>query len=188
MRFLGGEPFLAEENLRVWEMMVEDGATAECNVTTNGTRWSPRIERILEHLTFSFGVSIDGTSPETVARIRVGADLSTIMRNVERFRAHARSRGTTCSLTFCLMVDNWHELGDYLLLGERLGSDVFINSVSQPASHSLWRLPLARLRHVVEQLDAQDEEVRARLDRNLGVWDGQRRKLRHHLERLERGE
>src|SRR5579871_3070575 len=34
-KFLGGEPFLVSEHFRIWDMMIEDGLTTRCHVTTN---------------------------------------------------------------------------------------------------------------------------------------------------------
>ncbi len=61
-KFLGGEPFLAQESYRIWDMMVEDKLQIPCHVTTNGTQWNERVERVLEHVPCSFSISMDGVT------------------------------------------------------------------------------------------------------------------------------
>ena len=46
-KFLGGEPFLAKENLRVWELMADQPERPACHVTTNGTVYTARVADVL---------------------------------------------------------------------------------------------------------------------------------------------
>ena len=185
-RFLGGEPFLAEINFRIWERMIELGVATECNVTTNGTCWTPRVERVLDQLPFSVGVSIDGVTRETVERVRSGASYERIMANLQRFLDYRDRTGGSISLTYCLMVDNWHEFADYLVMGEELGCQVFVNTVRQPPAHSLYHLPDDDLARVVDGLEADLERVGARLDLNRLPLVEQLDRLRQHAaERAE---
>jgi MoaA/NifB/PqqE/SkfB family radical SAM enzyme len=176
-RFLGGEPFLAEVNFRIWERMIDLGVATECNVTTNGTCWTPRVERVLDRLPFSIGVSIDGVTQRTVERVRAGASHRQIMDNLQRFVRYRDRTGASLSLTFCLMVDNWHEFADYLVMGEELGCQVYVNTVRQPPVHSLYHLPGDQLDQVVRGLERDLERVGGRLEMN-------RLPLIEHLERL----
>lgn len=172
-RFLGGEPFLGEVNFRIWELMVETGSGAECNVTTNGTVWTPRMEAVLEALPFSVGVSIDGVRPETVEAVRAGASHARIMEHLGRFVDYRDRHGTSLSLTFCLMVENWREFGDFLRMGEDLGCQVYVNTVRQPPRHSLYRLPTTALREVVDDLRSREASVAEHLSLNRTVWHEQ---------------
>lgn len=184
-RFLGGEPFLAEINHRIWDLMVATGSTAECNVTTNGTQWSPRVEAVLEQLPFSIGISMDGVRRETVESIRVGVSHERLMANVDRFLDYRDRGGRSVSLTFCLMVDNWEELGEFLLFADERSCDVYVNTVRQPPRHSLFHLPVGDLRMIVARLERQGERVAGRLGRNAGVWWEQLGRLRSHLRYLD---
>lgn len=177
-RFLGGEPFLAEVNFRIWERMIELGLQVDCNVTTNGTCWSPRVERVLDRLPFSLGISIDGTTKETVEQIRAGASYEQIMENLARFVAYRDRTGGSLSLTFCLMVQNAHEFVDYLVMAEDLGCQVYVNTVRQPPLHSLYELPVGQLRSVVEQIEARAEAAADGLVLNRAVLDEQVERLR----------
>lgn len=184
-RFLGGEPFLADINFRIWQLMVDRGSTAECNVTTNGTQWSPRVEAVLEQLRFSVAVSIDGVTRQTVEAVRSGASFERIMENLERFLRYRDRRGTSVGLTFCLMRRNWHEYADYLCFAEDRGCQVFVNTVRQPPDLSLYRLPADELRSVVRALERQRDRVVDRLTINRQVLVEQVDRLVRHLEQLE---
>lgn len=177
-RFLGGEPFLAEVNFRIWERMIERGLRVDCNVTTNGTCWTPRVQRVLDALPFSVGISIDGVTRETVEAVRVGASYDQVMENMRRFVGYRDRTGTSLSLTFCLMVQNAHEFVDYLLMAEDLGCQVYVNTVRQPPQHSLYQLPADDLRCVVDQIERQAELARPKLTLNQAVLDEQIGRLR----------
>ena len=58
-QFLGGEPFLARETLEIWDLMLADGLTTPCAVTTNGTIYNARVERILDALPVTATGKID---------------------------------------------------------------------------------------------------------------------------------
>jgi MoaA/NifB/PqqE/SkfB family radical SAM enzyme len=187
-RFLGGEPFLAEINFRIWERLIQLGLRVECNVTTNGTQWSPRVERVLEALPFSIGISVDGVRPETVESIRAGVDHERLMRNVRRFVAYRDRTGASLSLTYCLMVQNLAEFVDFLLVAEELGCSVFVNTVRHPPENSPYLLGAEELAEVVTMLEAQRAVASSRLNRNRGVLDGQIERLRSQLADLRSGD
>ncbi|MBL8754404.1 MAG: radical SAM protein [Planctomycetes bacterium] len=170
-KFFGGEPFLAQENYRIWDMMIEDGIVFPCHVTTNGTQWNKKVERILEALPCSISVSMDGVTKATVESIRVNADFETVRANVEKFLAYTRRRGTGISFTYCLMRQNWHEFGEYLRFGEERGVRVFINTVINPDDCSLYTLPPEELRDIARRMEEMDaREGYSKMPRNGAVW------------------
>lgn len=183
-KFLGGEPFLAAEAHRIWEMMIEDGLQTPCFITTNGTQLNAKVEQILDRLPVSLSISLDGVTRETVEKIRVNARFDELQRNVRRFRDYTRQRGTYLGLTYCLMRDNWHEFADYLLFAEDLDCEVVVNVVTFPRRVSLYSLPAEELRTVVRGLEARDDEMRRALSDNLAVWDAELQRLRHRLASL----
>lgn len=180
VRFLGGEPFLAAETFRVWDLMIDLGLHTPCKVTTNGTRWNDRVERVLDHFPVSVAISLDGVSRETIESIRQGASFDVVMDNLERFARYTRARGTELGLTFCLMRQNWHEFADYLLLADSWGAQVGVNTVIRE-SFSLYALPLDDFAEVLAGLEARDAEMTERLGRNQAVWHEELARLRHWL-------
>ncbi len=184
-KFLGGEPFLAAESLRVWQLMLDDGLNTPCHVTTNGTQYNARVERILERLPISISMSLDGVTKETVEGIRVNASYELLQENFRRFHAYARARGTYIGLTFCLMRQNWHEFARYLLFGDEWDCEVVVNTVTYPRHCSLFTLPPAELHEIVRELEAQAQGIVGQLGRNRGVWDTELARLRRRLGHVE---
>lgn len=187
-KFLGGEPFLSAEALRIWEMMIDDGLQTPCFITSNGTQLNAKVERILDRLPVSLSLSLDGVTKHTVENIRVNAKFEELQRNVRRFRDYTRQRGTYFGLTFCLMRDNWPEFADYLLLAQSLDCEVVVNVVTFPRKVSLYSLPAAELTEVVRGLEQRDAEMRRTLGDNLTVWNAELGRLRHRAAALAKAE
>jgi radical SAM protein with 4Fe4S-binding SPASM domain len=158
-RFLGGEPFLVPEYQRIWDLIVETGRPVACDVTTNGTVWTRRMEATLAALPFSIAVSLDGITRETVEAVRQGAEFDVVMANVDRFAAYCADRGTPFALTYCLMVPNWREFPDFLAFADERGADVFVNTVNWPSHLSLYVLPPDELTAVADELERRGKEV-----------------------------
>lgn len=178
--FLGGEPFLAAETFRVWDLMAGLGLRTPCSVVTNGTIWNDRVEAVLDRFPVSVTVSVDGATAATVEAIRIGASHAAILANVARFAAYARDRGTELRLSFCLLRSNWQELADLLLQADALDVDVHVNTVTDPV-HGLAQLPEAELARVLAGMEARDEALGGALGRNQGVWDAERTRVRGWL-------
>jgi MoaA/NifB/PqqE/SkfB family radical SAM enzyme len=169
--FLGGEPFLGAEPLRVMSMLADRGSPARCHINTNGTQWTPRIEALIRSLPFHVAVSIDGASASVVESIRVGVDFDSLRRNIYAIRAACAAAGNSFALTFCLMTDNLHELRDVLKWGDRLDCDVVINQVTHPPRFSLARLSTADLGALLDSLRSLERSDSQPLTRNHAVWD-----------------
>ena len=184
--FIGGEPFLTREARRIWDLLLELDRPPEVWVTTNGTIWDERVEHYLHALRMGVSVSIDGVNPETIAAIRTGADPEELLRNRDRFLEATRRYGRGFKLNFCLMPQNWQEYLPFLLEADRLDVPVFAARVQRPTQHSLYHLPVATLRDVVDGLRAEDRTTAARLGRNRPVWEGTLAELTAHLARAER--
>ncbi|MBL8778113.1 MAG: radical SAM protein [Acidimicrobiales bacterium] len=173
VKLYGGEPFLASETLRVMEMLVEEGLTTRCHLTTNGTQWTPRVERILSMLPVDVSVSLDAASAETYESIRRGSSWAQVRANLDRFCEWGRRRETFVSVTFCLLTVNWHELGAFFALADSLGVDGTVNQVSQPAHLTLEGLDDDEFEHVVTTLEGEDDRWSAALGQNRPMWEEQ---------------
>lgn len=186
--FLGGEPFVAREPQRVFDLMIDQDHTAAVQVVSNGTQWNDRVERYLRELQMSVAMSIDGLSADTLEPLRVGVERDRLFANVDRYQEAVASHGGTVSFHFCLMRQNWHEFGAYLLEADRRGIHVIVMTVTGPAGFSLWDLPEPELREILATLDREHEQVAPRLDRNRAVWDAELDRIRRHLAAIEGGE
>lgn len=184
-KFAGGEPFLQNECYRIWNMMTELGLSTHCFVTTNGTVYNSKVQGILDRFPIDLAISMDGVTKETFEQIRVNADFDVFRRNIHRFREYVAKRGTTMNLNICLQRRNWHEFGEFLLFADELDTTAFVCTVTQPASESVYSLPAAELRHVVESLESQRDSIEGKLNRNRAAWDNELARLRHRLEKYD---
>ena len=157
--FVGGEPFLGAENFRAWDLFSASNRGADIGITTNGTQWSARVERVLDDLEPGITVSIDGMTSETFESIRVGAELETVLTNLDRFVEHGRRVGKRVNISHCLMPDNHHEFGALLLHAEAREVHVHVAVVTTPASQSLERRSPQELERVLRSLEGQAEAV-----------------------------
>ncbi len=178
----GGEPFLVRENYRIWDLMIADDLKVLCYIMTNGTIYNERVERVLEALPCQLAISMDGCTKKTVESIRVHAKFEVLMENFRKFHAHAARRGAPLLLNFCLMRQNWHEFGDFLLFAEEHDCRVDIQPVVSPAEFSLFTLPPEELRAVVASLERQGDRVLPRLRHNAAAWTSEVARLRHRLD------
>lgn len=183
VKFLGGEPFLASETLRVMEMLVDGGHRPKIHVTTNGTQWTPRVQRLFATLPIEVAVSLDAASPEVYDQIRIGSSWDLVQANLDRFLEHAA--GVT--VTYCLMRTNWQDFGAFCQQADARGIGCAVNTVTEPAHMSLFRLPAPALAEVVAGLDEIDRQIRPTLTMSLATWDGELVKLRQHLADIREG-
>ena len=170
LTFLGGEPLLGSEPMRVLERVIELGLRPTCHVMTNGTQWNGRVERILRHLPAHVAVSVDGATAATNEAIRVGVDHHRLQQNIVALREAALSGGGGMSIAFSLMVVNARELPDVLAWGDRLDADVVINTVTNPPRYSLYHLSGPELAPLVADLKARAAACERDLGRNLATW------------------
>lgn len=177
-RFLGGEPFLQRECFRIWDMLAQDGLLVPCHVTTNGTQFNTRVERVLNRLPVGVSISLDGYHKRTIEAIRVNANYDTLMNNVSRFREYTRRKGTTFGLTYCLMRPNWEEFGDFCLFADSLDCRVFVNAVRKPEHLSLYALRRDELGRIADALERQAATLVPRLNGNRAVWTGEVERIR----------
>jgi MoaA/NifB/PqqE/SkfB family radical SAM enzyme len=177
-KFLGGEPFLVAEYYTIWQMIAEEAPFVKCHITTNGTQFNSRVERFMETLAFSFAVSLDGATKETVESIRVNADFEEQLAILKRLRDYTRERKTDLSLTFCFMRQNWHEFGEFCLFADEWGCNVGVNAVNRPPQFSVNNLPPEELRKIVDAMEAQAPRLDTLLKRNRAAWFAELERLR----------
>jgi MoaA/NifB/PqqE/SkfB family radical SAM enzyme/Tfp pilus assembly protein PilF len=168
---LGGEPFLQPECFRLLELLIAAGRRIPVHVTTNGTVFDARVERLLGHLPVQVAVSLDGVRTETIERIRVGANAVELLANARRFARHAQLLGRQFTLNFCLMRENWRELPDLFLLAQELGAAAWVVPVTHPPEMSLFTLPAESRREVARAWREREADVlRAATDKQKRTW------------------
>ena len=183
--FSGGEPFLAEENFRVWELIAELHPELPVTVITNATQWTPRVRSLLERLRCSFRLSIDGASAAVYESIRVGASFERMRANVDRFVEYGRRRGTEVGINHCLVRQNAHEFLELLQWADGLDIPVHVSVVRDDPRiatggelFSIVRSSTDEIERVADLLESRDAEAQQVLGRNLPVWDDELRRVR----------
>lgn len=183
-QFLGGEPFLIKEHQRIWDMLIEGGLTPRCHITTNGTQYNERVERVLYSLPCSLTVSMDGATQETFEKIRINAKFDAVMANLKRFQGICKERGTGIAIMFTLSRLNWFELGDLLLMAEDMGIPVSVSQLWEPRRFSLFSMSPQALGEVVSKLEARDAELQSKLTLNAKAWTNHFHEIRDHYRHL----
>jgi MoaA/NifB/PqqE/SkfB family radical SAM enzyme len=181
--FKGGEPFLIPEMYRVWDMLIEEELSPRCHITTNGTVFGPKVERILTSLPVSVNVSVDGISSETFEAIRVNAKLERVLKNARRIRDIVVSRGFSFGFNYTLSRMNWHEFVDFLLYAESENVPVSVSNVQFPSEMSLFKWGRKQIQRVIDQLQTQLINAEQRLKRNKDLLEKKIQELRFALEK-----
>lgn len=169
-QFAGGEPFLARENFRVWDLIAELNPDLRCTVVTNATQWNDRIEQVGRTLRMGYTFSIDGITRETYEQVRERSDFDRVMENIPRYMAMAEEKEARVEVNFCLMRQNHHEFADLLLWADSLGVEVNVCVVRSPEHCSIAAMPPDELEEVADGLRRADESVRDRLEINRAAW------------------
>jgi MoaA/NifB/PqqE/SkfB family radical SAM enzyme len=183
--FSGGEPFLAEENFRVWDLLAELNPDVPVTIVTNATQWTPRVQAVLERLRCSFRLSVDGATPEVYESIRVGASFDRMRSNVDQFVAYGRRRGTEVGINHCLMRQNAHEFLDLLVWADSLDVPVHVSVVRNDTRigsggelYSIVRSSTEEISRIAALLESQDGAAHQVLGRNLHVWNEELHRVR----------
>jgi hypothetical protein len=168
-KFLGGEPMLIRLYHLIWERIRAVNPSIVLSITTNGTAIPDRAWAALEHLRSHICLSIDSLDPDNYARIRKNGSLETVLANFERWRAYARTRGTTVSLSVCPMTYNWRDLPEFLRFSRRYEAPLWFNTVVRPWAASLASLPHEELDEVAAYLSEYEPLAG---ERNRAFWTG----------------
>lgn len=149
-KFFGGEPFLIDIYYDIWELFIASNPKCEIIITTNGTVFTNKVQRVLEHLNFQVVISLDSVNKPTYENIRRNATMERTLENLEKYRTILQSRGKTVVMAVCPMVHNWREIPDLIAFANQRSMPVFFNTVTFPESASLKYLPVAEQRRVAE--------------------------------------
>ena len=177
-KFFGGEPFIGLENQLIWDAMIDLGLKIPCHVTTNGSVWDARVERVLENLPISISVSIDGATADTFEAIRLRGKFAQVMANARRFREYSIRKGTTFTVVFCLMQQNWQEFPQMVRMAQDFGVDLWVNTVTDPPACSLYRLPSEQMVHIADELERLGQGLRGMPQNLMTVYQTEINNLR----------
>jgi organic radical activating enzyme len=143
--FLGGEPFMIDMYLEIWERLMEVNPKAAIFVQTNGTILTDRVRRILKRLPMSIGVSLDSAVPATFESIRIGAKFDKVRAHILEMKELIRPNGGKFTLSMCVMKQTWQEIPEFLAFAAEQQAEVYYNTVNTPYLYSLRTLDAAEL-------------------------------------------
>jgi MoaA/NifB/PqqE/SkfB family radical SAM enzyme len=154
VKFLGGEPFLIPVYYKIWDAIIEVNPNIKITVTTNGTVWNNRVQRILESLHCNIIMSIDSFSKDTYQRIRIGASYQRVIENFERFREYCTSNKTYMGISINPLRKNWEELGAYTDFCNTKNVPLWFNTVVYPYAEAIWTLSPDKLSEIYSRLSS----------------------------------
>lgn len=144
-RFYGGEPLLNQLNFELLDRMQP---STECWFGTNGTVWNERVAGLfLRHRPKVF-VSLDAITPSAVERVRVGADIDDILRNIHSMRPFV----SYLAIAMCLMRTTIEEIGPMARFCTMHRLNLHFNQVHQPEQYALPAAPLEELEAAAESM------------------------------------
>ncbi len=151
-KFLGGEPFMIDIYLLIWERMLKINPNIRIHITTNGTFLNNRIKALLEGLRAGIILSMDSIEKETYQQIRVNGNYEKVMENLEYFVDYTRRKKTFISMAACPIIYNWKELPKMLDFCIEKNIALFFNAVFYPVELSLREQPVELLKEIIAYL------------------------------------
>lgn len=152
-KFLGGEPFMIDIYLDIWERMLKRNPNIRIHITTNGTFLNNRIKELLEGLRAGIILSVDSITKDTYQKIRVNGNYEKVMENMEYFVAYTRRKKTFISMAACPIIYNWKELPQMLDFCIEKNIALYFNAVFYPVELSLREQPIALLKEIIPYLE-----------------------------------
>ncbi|MEX0812901.1 MAG: twitch domain-containing radical SAM protein [Chitinophagales bacterium] len=171
-KFLGGEPFMIDIYLKIWERIRELNPNMRIHITTNGTFLTERVKKLLDGLRAGIIISTDSVSRETYNKIRINGQFDKVMQNIEYFREYAKRKNTFISMAICPITHNWHELPEMLDFCLDKNISLYFNAVFTPVELSLREQPLEKQEEIIAFLKkhpAPPLKGSSRLPRNLSI-------------------
>jgi molybdenum cofactor biosynthesis enzyme MoaA len=86
IRFTGGEPFAHKAFYRIADLITEINPNVLLDVTTNGSVFNKKVERVCHNNKLKLSMSLDTVMPEEYAIIRVGGKHEETFGNVQKFK------------------------------------------------------------------------------------------------------
>jgi organic radical activating enzyme len=165
LRFNGGEPFAQKIVFEICETVSILKPDLKINIATNGTVYNNRVEQLLDNCKVYLNISIDSLIKERYEAIRINGDFDLLMKNFEIFleytnkQNHTKDRMEVVPCGLCIMVNpmrnNWDEMINYVRWCDEKKVDLWYNTIRYPEHLSIWNLPTAELKYIIETLKTE---------------------------------
>ncbi|HXH19582.1 MAG TPA: radical SAM protein [Chitinophagales bacterium] len=172
-KFLGGEPFMIDIYLLIWERIRKINPGIRIHITTNGTFLTDRVKDLLEGLNAGIIISIDSVVKETYEKIRVNGSYERVMAHLEYFRHYAQRKKTFISIAACPVIYNWKELPGMLEFCLSKNVALYFNAVFTPFEVSLREQTIELQEEILAYLERYplpEVSGTAQSPRNLSIW------------------
>lgn len=166
-KFLGGEPFMIDIYLEIWEAILRLNPKMRIHITTNGTFLNNRIKQLLEGLRAGIVLSIDSTVKEAYNKIRINGNYEKVMENLDYFIAYSQRKKTFVSMAACPILHNWKELPQMLEFCISKNMVLYFNAVFYPKELSLREQPIPLMKEIIAYLEGY-----CRKETKEGHWYG----------------
>lgn len=188
MGFAGGEPFMEPLNYAVWDLLAEANPSTVSTVNTNGTIYTPKVDRVLRESRIYPLVSFDAAERTRFESIRVGASFDRVVANIDKILEAVTARGDSVGgrelmgMVFCLMPENHDQLMPVLRFAEQRGIRVRVSVVRWPLERSIQVLAPAEIAAIDATLDEQERQSGRQIPLNRDVWDAERVRIRSWID------
>jgi sulfatase maturation enzyme AslB (radical SAM superfamily) len=160
VEFFGGEPFLIDEHRRIFQMLVELGATCSIYINTNAMSLNERSKPYLERLNFTcIAVSMDAINDKLHSKIRIGINSDKFRSNLRWLLDLRKRKALNIILNVTEMRQNWFELPEIFVFAAQNDCHLHINTCLHPPHCSLYNLPPDELRYVHEYLEQSKQRI-----------------------------
>lgn len=153
-KFLGGEPFMIDIYIDIWERIRKINPNIRIHITTNGTFLNNRIKDLLEGLRAGIIMSMDSVERETYLKIRVNSNYEKVMENLEYFLDYTKRKNTFISIAACPIIYNWKELPQMVEFCLSKNIALYFNAVFTPLELSLREQTMELQEEVLAYLEA----------------------------------
>ncbi|MBC9811117.1 radical SAM protein [Crocinitomicaceae bacterium CZZ-1] len=151
-KFFGGEPFLIDLYLDIWDLFIELNPGCKIYITTNGTIFNNRVKRVLEKLVnLQLVVSLDSITKDTYEKIRVNAQFERVIEHVFQFRDIVKKNDRYVIISPTYMTHNWAEYPSILDFANRENLLFETNILTTPHDLSLANFSPEQLKEVLHR-------------------------------------
>jgi MoaA/NifB/PqqE/SkfB family radical SAM enzyme len=163
-----GDPF-ASHVYRHFMEHTPERKNIRYSILTNGLMFKEfhtRVPYVISNLN-ELGVSIDGASPETYEKLRLGGRWEKMLEGLECMAEQKEKHGFGFILHFVVQKDNYHEMQQMIDLGEQYGADrVWLNKIEDWGTtddfktQDIWNTPeyKTQIDMVIDRIQARDND------------------------------
>lgn len=171
-RFSGGEPFLSDYYLKLWQKIQSINPQCVITVQTNGNVLNDRIKELLEKGKYAINISLDSLEAETYRKIRVNGSLDKVIENISFFVEYCQRKKTKLGITICPIRYNADELHNLIEFCNKKNADAWFSIAWYPAKLAIWTLDAESLSSLYNNLKNKELPENTAIEKyNKAIYD-----------------